>query len=314
MTRSCVCSLGAVAAALVFASASPAQCGSASAGDVAMGMVPSGPQTDLVDTAVAAGNFKTLASALAAADLVATLKGPGPFTVFAPTDEAFAKLPPETLASLLKPENKAKLAAILTYHVVPGAADASTVLSRTGWTTVNGQRIDVSQKDGTAMVDGAVITATDIRASNGVIHVIDAVIVPSNATLVEAAKEAKFNTLAKLIETAGLTEVLSGDQAFTVFAPTDEAFAKLPPETVASLLRPENKAQLAKILTFHVIPGRVYSDDAIAAGTAKTVQGGPLTIAAKGDTATVNGAKILKTDIDARNGVIHVIDTVILPD
>jgi uncharacterized surface protein with fasciclin (FAS1) repeats len=133
---------------------------------------------DIVDTAVAAGSFNTLAAALKAADLVATLKGPGPFTVFAPTDEAFAKLPPGTLESLLKPENKAKLAGILTYHVVSGKVMAADVVKLTGAKTVNGQSVKIAVNDGKVMVDGANVVKTDVGASNGVIHVIDAVLLP----------------------------------------------------------------------------------------------------------------------------------------
>jgi uncharacterized surface protein with fasciclin (FAS1) repeats len=133
---------------------------------------------DIVDTAVAAGSFNTLAAALKAADLVATLKGPGPFTVFAPTDEAFAKLPPGTLESLLKPENKAKLAGILTCHVVSGKVMAADVVKLTGAKTVNGQSVKIAVNDGKVMVDGANVVKTDVGASNGVIHVIDAVLLP----------------------------------------------------------------------------------------------------------------------------------------
>ena len=133
---------------------------------------------DIVDTAVAAGSFQTLAAALGAADLVETLKGKGPFTVFAPTDEAFAKLPAGTVESLLKPENKAKLVAVLTYHVVPGKVMAADVVKLTSATTVNGQDATIKVVDGKVMVDGATVTATDIAASNGVIHVIDSVILP----------------------------------------------------------------------------------------------------------------------------------------
>ncbi|MEN9838460.1 MAG: hypothetical protein RLZ79_2128 [Pseudomonadota bacterium] len=133
---------------------------------------------DIVDTAVAAGNFGTLAKALTAAGLVETLKGPGPFTVFAPTDAAFAKLPAGTLDKLLKPENKAQLTGILTYHVVPGAVKAADVVKLTEAKTVQGQSVKISVKDGKVSVDGANVTATDIAASNGVIHVIDAVILP----------------------------------------------------------------------------------------------------------------------------------------
>lgn len=133
---------------------------------------------DIVDTAVAAGSFKTLAAALKAADLVDTLKGKGPFTVFAPTDEAFAKLPKETLESLLKPENKKKLVGILTYHVVSGKVLAKDVVKLTESKTVQGSSVKIVAKDGNVTVDDAKVTKTDIVASNGVIHVIDTVILP----------------------------------------------------------------------------------------------------------------------------------------
>lgn len=135
-------------------------------------------EMDIVDTAVAAGDFKTLAAALTAAGLVDTLKGAGPFTVFAPTDAAFAKLPAGTLENLLKPENREQLTAILTYHVVPGAVKAEQVVTMDEATSVNGQAIDIALSGATVMVDGATVTAADIVASNGVIHVIDSVILP----------------------------------------------------------------------------------------------------------------------------------------
>jgi uncharacterized surface protein with fasciclin (FAS1) repeats len=133
---------------------------------------------DIVDTAVAAGDFKTLATALKSADLVKTLKGKGPFTVFAPTDEAFAKLPKGTVEDLLKPENKKKLAGILTYHVVPGNVLAADVIKLSKAKTVQGSEVTITVKDGKVMVDNANVTATDIKCTNGVIHVIDAVILP----------------------------------------------------------------------------------------------------------------------------------------
>lgn len=133
---------------------------------------------DIVDTAVRAGQFKTLAAALKAADLVATLKGPGPFTVFAPTDEAFAKLPAGTVENLLKPENKAKLTAILTYHVVPGAVKAEQVTKLDQAKTVNGAMVKVTTKGGKVTINDATVVKADIPASNGMIHVIDKVILP----------------------------------------------------------------------------------------------------------------------------------------
>lgn len=149
----------------------------------AMAITAGAPQAraqekDIVDTAVAAGSFKTLAAALKAAGLVDTLKGRGPFTVFAPTDEAFAKLPKGTVEDLLKPENKAKLTAILTYHVVPGAVMASDVIKVKEAKTVNGQSVSVRTTGGSVLIDNARVVTADIKASNGVIHVIDSVILP----------------------------------------------------------------------------------------------------------------------------------------
>ncbi len=144
------------------------------------GPVPAAPETkkDIVDTAVSAGSFKTLAAALQAAGLVETLKGKGPYTVFAPTDEAFAKLPKGTVEDLLKPENKAKLTAILTYHVVAGKVMAAEVVKLNSAKTVQGQSVRIKAHDGSVMVDGANVVKTDIETSNGVIHVIDSVILP----------------------------------------------------------------------------------------------------------------------------------------
>jgi uncharacterized surface protein with fasciclin (FAS1) repeats len=136
-------------------------------------------EKDIVETAIAAGSFETLLAAVKAAGLVETLQGDGPFTVFAPTDEAFAKLPAGTVESLLKPENRDKLVAVLTYHVVPGRLMAKDVVGAKYLKTVQGQNIKVSLKGDSAMVDGAKIVKTDIETSNGVIHVIDSVILPN---------------------------------------------------------------------------------------------------------------------------------------
>src|SRR5512134_3280758 len=136
------------------------------------------PTKDIVETAVAAGSFKTLVAAVQAAGLVETLKGKGPFTVFAPTDEAFAKLPAGTVEALLK--DKAKLAAILTYHVVSGDVRAAQAMKLDAAKTVNGQSLTIAVRDGAVMIDNAKVVKADVLASNGVIHVIDTVVLPSN--------------------------------------------------------------------------------------------------------------------------------------
>jgi uncharacterized surface protein with fasciclin (FAS1) repeats len=147
-----------------------------------LGAQPQHGAKDIVDTAVAAGSFTTLAKALQAADLVDTLKGKGPFTVFAPTDEAFAKLPAGTLQDLLKPENKMKLKRILTYHVVPGRVSAAEVVKMSSAKTVSGDTIAIKASGGTVTVDHARVVKTDIAASNGIIHVIDTVLLPTDKT------------------------------------------------------------------------------------------------------------------------------------
>ena len=270
---------------------------------------------DIVATAASNDQFSTLVAAVSAGGLVPTLSGEGPFTVFAPTNEAFGKLPQGTVENLLKPENRSQLIEILKYHVVPGRLAASSVVGAPGAVTVGGQMVQfaTSKKDG-VKVDNAGILSTDIMCSNGVIHVIDTVLIPSTDNIVVTAKKAKtFKTLLAAATAAGLAETLSKDGPYTVFAPSDEAFAKLPDGTVEMLLLPENKAKLAQVLKNHVVKGRVYSPMAVSAGGAETLAGTRVPIKVANGKAMVGQSGIVATDIDASNGVIHVIDTVLLP-
>ena len=275
-------------------------------------------QKDIVDTAVGAGSFKTLVAAVKAAGLVETLKSKGPFTVFAPTDEAFAKLPAGTVETLLKPENKDQLIAVLTYHVVPGKVMAADVVKVKSAKTVQGQEVSVVVEGGRVMIDNANVVKTDIGCSNGVIHVIDSVILPKADTPAKpdivdtAVSTGKFNTLVAAVKAAGLVETLKSEGPFTVFAPTDEAFAKLPEGTVAELLKPENKEKLVAILTYHVVPGKLMAADVVAASSLKTVNGKEAKISTEGG-ASIDSARIIATDVECSNGIVHVIDSVILP-
>ncbi len=270
---------------------------------------------DIVDTAVEAGSFNTLAAALKAAGLVDALKGEGPFTVFAPTDAAFAKLPAGTVEDLLKPENKAKLQAILKYHVVKGNVTADKVTGLKFAETLNGQRVDITTSYGKVKLDGkSTVTAVDVQASNGVIHVIDTVILPETKNVLEVAEGAKqFTTLLAAVEAAGLTSALIGEGPFTILAPTDAAFSALPQGTVENLLKPENLATLQNILKYHVISGRVYSDQVVKLNSAKTLSGQTVSISADSSGVMINEASVAKVDIEAANGVIHVIDAVLIP-
>jgi uncharacterized surface protein with fasciclin (FAS1) repeats len=275
---------------------------------------PAAKKPDIVDTAVSAGSFKTLVAAVKAAGLVDTMKGKGPFTVFAPTDEAFAKLPAGTVEELLKPENRKKLQSILTYHVVAGQVEAADVVKLSSAKTVQGQLIDINVKDGKVKVDGANVVKTDIHTANGVIHVIDSVILPVEKDIVDtAAGNESFSTLVAAVKAAGLVDTLKGEGPFTVFAPTNDAFAKLPEGTVANLLKPENRDQLVAILTYHVVPGKVMSSDVAALSSAKTVNGKSASIKVSDQGVMIDNANVVAVDIETANGVIHVIDSVILP-
>ena len=271
------------------------------------------PPKDIVDTAIADGRFKTLVAAVKAAGLVDTLKGKGPFTVFAPTDDAFAKLPKGTLETLLKPENKDQLTGILTYHVIAGKVMAADVVKLTLADTVNGASVKIKVDGGKVFVNDAQVIITDIVTSNGVIHVIDSVLLPPKDIVDTAIADGRFKTLVAAVKAAGLVDTLKGKGPFTVFAPTDDAFAKLPAGTLDTLLKPENKAQLAGILTYHVVAGRVMAADVVKLTTANTVNGKPVTIKVDGGKVYINDAQVIITDILTSNGVIHVIDSVLLP-
>jgi uncharacterized surface protein with fasciclin (FAS1) repeats len=271
---------------------------------------------DLVDTASRAGSFKTLLAAAEAAGLVETLKSDGPFTLFAPTDDAFAKLPEGTVESLLK--DKEKLTAILTYHVVPGLHSAKSLAGKSWAKTVEGRSVYIRIDDKGAFVDDARITKADLATSNGTIHVIDTVIMPRPDIVATAVEAGSFETLVTAVKAADLVEVLQGEGPFTVFAPTDQAFAALPDGTIPALLK--DKEKLSSVLTFHVLRGRVLAEDLPmakddgASATPATVQGRKLQIRRTVDGVTVGGAKVVKANILAANGVIHVIDAVLLPE
>jgi len=277
---------------------------------------------DIVDTAVADGRFQTLVAAVSAADLVDTLKGEGPFTVFAPTDDAFAALPEGTVESLLLPENKQALTDILLYHVVSGKVMAADVVNLESAPTVLGKDVTVKVDMGNVYINDAKVIITDIETSNGVIHVIDSVLLPPaeeevmmDKTIVDiAVADGRFNTLVAAVTAADLVDTLNSEGPFTVFAPTDDAFAALPAGTLDSLLLPENKQALTDILLYHVVSGKVMAADVVGLTSAPTVLGKDITITIKDGNVYLNDTiQVIITDIEASNGVIHVIDGVLLP-
>lgn len=269
------------------------------------------PQKDIVE--VAATNAKTLSVAVNAAGLAQTLKGKGPFTVFAPTDAAFAAIQSD-VDMLLQPDNKSQLAKILTAHVVNGEIKAADLKDGQILTTLDGGKLLVTVSNGTVMVGDATITAKDVKASNGIIHMIDKVILPAKPKakdIVEIATESA-KTLAAAVTAAGLVETLQSDGPFTVFAPTDAAFADIQKD-VDNLLKPENKAKLSNVLTYHVVVGKIMAADLQDGQELTTVQGGKLKVSIKNGKVMINGANVVTADVSASNGVIHVIDKVFIP-
>jgi transforming growth factor-beta-induced protein len=282
---------------------------------------------DIVETAMVDGRFTTLVTAVSEAGLVDTLKSEGPFTVFAPTDEAFAKLPEGTLEALLLPENKQQLTDILLYHVVAGKVMAADVVGLDGQlveTVLEGKQIAVEVKMGNVVLNGDVkVIITDVEASNGVIHVIDAVLLPpadeaDAKDIVDIAiADDRFSTLVTAVIEAELVETLKSEGPFTLFAPTDEAFAKLPEGTLESLLQPENKQQLIDILLYHVVAGKVMAADVVGLDgqmVDTALEGKQLLVEVRDGSVFLNGeVMVIITDVAASNGVIHVIDAVLLP-
>lgn len=261
-----------------------------------------GSNKDIVETAVANGNFTILAKALAATDLVATLQSSGPFTVFAPTDAAFEALGQATLDALSTEE----LATILKYHVIAGELP-STALKAGPVSTASGLTAFVSLNGGVVKVNDATVTTADVDASNGVIHVIDKVLLPPN--LVQAATYAgSFSTLLGAATTAGLADELSAPDAdLTLFAPPDEAFA-----AIASIVAGLSTDELADVLKYHLVAGKVLAKD-LSEGTVSTLLGGKdLTVSLDGG-VTINDVDVVLTDIVTTNGIIHVVSEVLIP-
>jgi transforming growth factor-beta-induced protein len=267
------------------------------------------PGKSVADVAVNDGRFTTLVAALQAAGLVETLQGEGPFTVFAPTDDAFAKLPAGTVEALLN--DLPTLSSILLYHVVPGNMLATDVTAMDYLSTAQGESVRIKVEDGKAYINGAQIVITDIKAKNGVVHVIDTVILPGQTIAEVAVNDGRFTTLVAALQAAELVDTLNGEGPFTVFAPTDEAFAKLPAGTVEALL--QDIPALKNILLYHVVAGAVKSEAVVELTSADTAAGKPVTVRVEDGKVFINESQVVIVDIQTTNGVVHVIDAVLLP-
>merc|ERR1712205_143481 len=288
-------------------------------------------------------DLSTLVSAVVAAGLADTLSSAGKFTVFAPTNEAFKALPPGVLDSLMKPENKAKLADILKYHVLPEEVLSTQLKPFQAVKTVEGKPLHVQEWGGKVHVGPSLeskdlknVIKADIKASNGVVHIIDGVLLPPSTdaavpelqswrpNIVQLAEHIPdLSTLVSAVVAAGLADTLSSAGKFTVFAPTNEAFKALPAGTLANLMKPENKAKLVDILKYHVLPEEVLSTQLKPEQDVKTVEGKSLhiellktwygNIVSVGGKFRHGGKEVTKADNIASNGVVHIINGVLLP-
>ncbi|MCU0862960.1 MAG: fasciclin domain-containing protein [Planctomycetes bacterium] len=254
--------------------------------------------------------LNTLAAALQAAGLDDDLAGTAQLTLFAPSDAAFAALPPGTVDSLLQPANRQQLIDILRYHVVAGAVPSTTARTLTGATTLGGAAIAIDAIGTDLFVNDGKVTTADVAASNGFVHVVDTVLLPPQS-VVATLQARGFSTLVAAVQAAGLAATLSGPGPFTVLAPTDAAFAALPPGTLDSLLLPANQADLARLLTYHVLPSRTNAGAALAAELRSSVQGASVLFAAVSGVARVNGTRLRSFNIPCTNGVVHVLDAVL---
>ena len=299
--------------------------------------------------ATAASNnpvLSTLVAAVTAADLGDTLNGPGPFTIFAPSNDAFAKLPKADLDAVLA--DKALLTKILTLHVLPEQMDAQELADAGSATTVEGQDITFSGDAESLEVNGqAAVICGNVEVANATVHIIDSVLMPSDdaansgsgaamapagpgcAAVPEdgagsfagmaqdpaataASNNPLLSTLVAAVTAAGLGDTLNGPGPFTIFAPSNDAFAKLPKADLDAVLA--DKALLTKILTLHVLPGKMSAEDLVAAGSAATVEGQEITFTGDASSLEVNGqAAVICGDVQVANATVHIIDSVLMP-
>ena len=289
--------------------------GHASMGMVGQVVVNASVSNTVVDVIVGSPDHTTLEAAVIAAGLAGTLSGDGPFTVFAPTDAAFALLPEGTVADLLADPTGA-LTSTLTHHVFGGTALSTDLSDGMMVTTLAGTSLTVSITDEGVYIDNAMVTVANIETDNGVVHIIDAVLIPieeeTNTIVDVIVGSPDHTTLAAAVIAADLAGTLSGEGPFTVFAPTDAAFALLPEGTVADLLADPTGA-LTSTLTHHVFGGTALSTDLSDGMMVTTLAGTSLTVSITDEGVYIDNAMVTVANIETDNGVVHIIDAVLLP-
>jgi uncharacterized surface protein with fasciclin (FAS1) repeats len=266
----------------------------------------------IVDVLALDGRFTTLIAAVQAAGLADALADGGPYTLFAPTDDAFAALPPGTVDSLIT--NVPALQNILLYHVLDGSKSATELLRQRTAETLQGETVAVSLKRGGVLVNESSVINPNVKAPNGIIHVIGAVLLPPppQPNLIETLEnDGRFQTLLAALDIAGLTDTVATGGVFTVFAPTDEAFAALPPGTLDTLVT--NVPALQNILLYHVVEGSKSSKELLRERNVETLQTSEVRVYHRRNKVFVNRSQVITADVTASNGTIHAINQVLLP-
>ncbi len=281
---------------------------------------------DLFDTVKSTSGHELFVKAVETSGLESQLRSQGPYTLFVPTDEALSRYAQDKGINLNHPQNQQQLADILRYHIVPGYLAGTDLYVVPAATTLQGDPVSLSVKDGHAYANGARVIGENLSASNGYIHVIDGVLSPGDGSYAEkaprpapqtlletASNEGSYNTFVKAVKAAGFQDKLQSGQ-YTVFAPTDQAFAKLPKGTVESLLKPENRHQLQHLVNSHIVPGRVVQEDLAIEGKARAASGETLHVTEYGRTFKVEQAKVVQANTAPVNGVLYGVDSVVLTD
>ncbi|MCU0429654.1 MAG: fasciclin domain-containing protein, partial [Cytophagaceae bacterium] len=273
-------------------------------------MIP--PVITVMDVIAESATHTTLEAAILAAELDDDLEGTGPFTVFAPTDAAFNNIPSATLTALLA-DPTGELAQILLYHVVSGSAASSSLSDGQMITTLNGKKITVTIDGSNVFINDAQVTVVDLPADNGVVHVIDAVMIPPAITVMDViAESASHTTLETALIAAELDDDLEGTGPFTVFAPTDAAFNNLPSGVLTELLT-DPTGDLAQILLYHVVAANAPSSSLSNGQTLTTLNGSTVNVAISGTDVFIGTAQVTIANVAADNGVVHVINAVLIP-
>ncbi|MDC1508611.1 fasciclin domain-containing protein [Saprospiraceae bacterium] len=275
-------------------------------------VLPTVEEITITDIVVNSADHETLEAAVIAAGLAEALAGDGPFTLFAPTDDAFAALPEGTVEALLQDPSGA-LTDILLYHAAAGTALSTDLSDGLVVSTLNGKNVTVTINNDGIFINDAQVTVADIIADNGVVHVIDAVLLPPTVTVTDVVVNSPVHeTLEAAVIAADLAGTLAGEGPFTLFAPTDDAFAALPAGTVESLLQ-EPSGALTDILLYHVASGTALSTDLSDGMMVPTLNGNSVTVTINDNGVFINDAQVTIADILTDNGVVHVIDAVLLP-